>query len=649
VFYDENFTREQNISRIVAKIELIDTKQNITLYERYIYISDSSASSRFTFDSKNSPSDDLSEQTKSSFPSIPASKDVHFRVSYPKDNAGNIIQSVCMGDAKGCFERLKEIQHDDAKDNFAIRPHNFYVAISDKGGMQQDNLSKSITTSRVAAGYDYNLTIVATQYPLSSTVPSMGYTTFLNRHLEFKTVGSCADDSNISTPITFNDGINSDLNFTHNNVGQYLLKLEDTLWTEIDSNKSIPDCILKDSSVSTQKGTARSGCNINTVSSRIFSFYPYQFKVDFSMHNLPSSSHDDFIYMSDMNSTDNNVSLEFEGTITAQSKNNIPSTNFTKSCVATDVLFVPDVSVLVDDGLVVYSGTPSRIRTATYKNKKREDVNITRMARFNDEVPSSSHFLSMLNFDKGVEILSEKFLDEKNGTLFLDLRYNIQKNLSLPINPVQVTLHGLKVEASMAWSEAERRVKGDSFIPVGKQDLANVERNFYFAQVAPDKIHYPRVNLAKNRMIRTPLNVDIFCNAEEAYCKKTRILANTKVESSPRKQDGWYLSVKHDALFDGMVTDLVPTPSIVTTTTPPISLTSGRNGMVTTKFIGTHASKSVVSIKTSPALTFYPNGTLPFYVVEGTEKNASDWTGIGKAGNVLQNQSNVEIEGKMDW
>jgi len=575
-----------------------------------------------------------------------ATKNARFRVSYGVDKSEGIVQENCMVHPELCTNSRSDYAHD----NFAIRPHNFYIAVEDsKNKIHQDTISKSKMAMRVATGYDYNLTIVATKYPQDVYAPALGYNTLLPRNLTFKTIGSCADESNATTVIGFNDGINSDLNFTHHNVGKYLVSLEDTLWTEVDRNKTTSDCIAGDNSVSETKGNERSGCDINTVSDMMFAFYPYHFKVDFSLNNLPSSSHDDFIYMSDMNSTDNNVSLQFEGTITAMSEDNVTNTNFTAGCVATNVELVPDVSVLVDDGFLVHSGTPNRIRTAKHKTAKREDVNISRMVRFNSDTFASAYFVHTLNFDAVVAIGSKQFLDENNGTVSLDLRYNIQKNLTLPINPVQLLLHGLVVDAKLAWSEAEGRVVSNPYIPSGEQDLANVERNFYFAQVAPDKILYPRVNFAMTKVVRTPLNVDIFCNASEAHCRQTKLLANTKVESSPRKQDGFYLSVHHNADEDGMVTGLSSAPKNVNTPPTPIKFTDGRNGNLLTRLNNCNSPRSVVSITSAPALMYYPNGKLPYYIVECIKKEASDWTGIGKAGNVMDSQSNVEIEGKMDW
>ena len=637
VFYEDDFSAEKNVSNVTVNVELMDMDSNATLYDYKFHIPETVSVNRINITDKV-VADDLV--------SVLATKNARFRVSYGVDTTGGIVQADCVVHPELCTNSRSDYAHD----NFAIRPHNFYISVEDsKNEIHQDSITKSKSIMRVASGYDYNLTIVATQYPLDSYVPTLGYNSGVSRNLTFKTVGSCADESNASTAIVFNNGINNDLNFTHENVGDYMLSLEDRLWTEVDSNKTISDCIVGDNSVSETKGNERSGCDINTVSNMYFSFHPYKFKVDFSMHNLPSSTHDDFIYMSDMNSTDNNVSLQFEGNITAMSEDNVTNTNFTKGCVATDMVLVPDVSVLVDDGWLVPSGTPNRIRTANYKHKAREDVQISRMVKFNDEVLSPSHFSHMLNFDAPIEVLSDKFLDENNGTSLLELKYNIQKSMTLPINPVQITLHGLEGYAPMSWSEAEGRVNSNPYIPIGKQDLADVERNFYFAQVAPDRILYPRVNFTVSKVIRTPFNVDIFCNASESHCRQTKLLANTKVESSPRKQDGFYLSVHHNVDADGMVTELSSSPKNVTTTPTPIKFTDGRNGEPLTKFNNCNSPKSVVSITSSPALMYYPNGKLPYYVVECIKKEASDWTGIGQTGNVMDSKSNVEIEGKMDW
>ena len=632
VFYEEDFSAEKNVSNVTLKVELMDMDVTppVALYQYDFHIPDTVQTSRIDI---TQPVNDLA--------SLPATKNARFRVTYGVDSSGNIIQADCLSNPGLCsYNRLP----DDAKDNFAIRPKDFYISIADGNEVRKENINSLPNPLRVAAGYDYNLSVVATKYPNSDYNASVGYDAKLIGQLEFVSTGNCADESNGTVTMNFVDGKFNDLNFTHDNVGKYVLKIKDTSWTDVDANKH--QCNLNQSSISLNPNEP-SGCDIDTISDINISFYPYQFEVALTMNNLPSNSHD-FIYMSDMNSSDNNVSIQFVGSITAKNiDSNRTYTNYTDGCVAEDVILMPDATVLVDDG-VINSSFPSRIRTATHSTEARENVSLTRMALFNSETLNHLHFSEISNISAPLNITREKFLDTNRGTMMLDLRYNIKKHPSLPINPIQITFHNINVSSPMAWSLANKLTMTNPYIPIGTKDLGEV-RNFYFAQVAPDKIHYLRVNFNKTKIIRTPLNVDIFCKAPEAYCTQTNIFNNTEVESSPRKQEGWYLSTNHDGANDGVVTALEPSPNIVTTTVTPIPFTHGRNGLVLTKFNNCNSSKSIVVIKTTPALSYKPNGNNPYYVVECTNKDDSEWAGIGNAGNILDSKSNVNFEGKMDW
>jgi len=181
------------------------------------------------------------------------------------------------------------------------------------------------------------------------------------------------------------------------------------------------------------------------------------------------------------------------------------------------------------------------------------------------------------------------------------------------------------------------------------QDL-NRTQNFYFAQVAPDRVRYPRINFSQNKFVRTPLNVDIYCNTINAYCTKTNIFNNTNIDSSPRKQQGWYLSTNHDTNSDGEVTALTPSSNSVNATpSTPLIFTTGRNGLVVTAFTDCTVPMVRVDINASSTLSYNPQGNPPYYTVECTENNSSEWTGVGNAGNILEVKPTANVGGRVDW
>ncbi|CAA6818537.1 MAG: Unknown protein, partial [uncultured Sulfurovum sp.] len=63
-----------------------------------------------------------------------------------------------------------------------------------------------------------------------------------------------------------------------------------------------------------------------------------------------------------------------------------------------------------------------------------------------------------------------------------------------------------------------------------------------------------------------------------------------------------------------------------------------------------------VDIYTDPQLRYYsgiskagvPNG-VPHYIISGTIKDSSTWTGVGNTGNILKMKSNTKSSGKLEW
>jgi len=156
-------------------------------------------------------------------------------------------------------------------------------------------------------------------------------------------------------------------------------------------------------------------------------------------------------------------------------------------------------------------------------------------------------------------------------------------------------------------------------------------------------------------LVRTPLNVDIYCKTTISnYCRDRNVLANSNVTATTREQNGWYLSVKHDGQLDGNVTNLRSDNPLMINISPDsdpspdinnFTLDGGETGLPTETFINCSSPSSTITIFTSPALAFEPSQ----YVVNCTEANASQWTGIGQTGNVLTITPKVNQSEKMDW
>ena len=642
LFYDENMTEAKEMDNITVKLELVDTESNSTLYARYAHIQNSPAVDRLDIVSGvNAPVNDLA--------TLPASKDVHFRISYGIDGDGSIIQADCVGDPKSCFDNFTTTHTDLAQDNFAIRPESFNVIIADG----KNTLDTTANPLRLASGYDYNLTVIASQYN-DENQSSTNYNQALTRLLTFQSNTACANQDDHMSTETFKDGRNiSDTNsslfnlFEFNNVGHYNLYFEDKEWTQVDWNKTIPDCKLNNSNT-INSGTPLVGCDIASARDLNISYYPHHFKMDFTMNNLPDSGHDNFIYMSQLDATYNEVAIQFEGTITAKSEDNITCTNFTNGCMAEDLFLAPNATVLSEDGI----DQPLQTSFQDALTPNREDIDFRRMVRFNND-DNDTIYTSINRITNGFTIPANKFLvGENNGTTSLDLRYNIDKHTSRTINPIQIKFNSVIMDSIASKSSAEGIV--ENYIPTGKQVLTNNVRNFYFTQVAPDYVVFPIININNSSIVRTPLNVDIFCDKNTSYCNETNITYHTNINSSPRRDSGWYLSTEHETLNDGHIIQLDAVPDIVTIVPDEnITFVNGRNGILLNTFINCILpfESTTVTITPTPALEYHPdpaNHGFPTYTLPCSQ-NPSAWSGIGEVGNVIESNTTTSSAGKIDW
>ena len=617
VFYDENLTAEKELEKVPLKIDLIDYDSKAVLYTGYYYFSHHNPSSRVVV----IDSDDLDK--------IPATKKALFQITYATTANGAIAQQECGADYESCFNSLISANDfnrtDDAKDMFAIRPDSFYITIAD-GNSTKVNSGIEDNLLRMASGYDYNLTIKATKY--LSTAPAIGYTKIVNAQFDFNSTGG-VDTSPINKTISFVDGFFTDMNFTHNNVGKYILEIpNDSSWTELDQNKTTSDCIQGSGErVANEQGLI--GCDILTNRYPIeMLFMPHHFDINLSINNLPQSGHSDFIYMSELNSTNANTAIVIEGKIVPMSRDNSITTNFTIGCVAQDTNLSIDTNTITDGAF---------------------NSNFIRAIKYNSDINFTIDQNSILDNLTQIDIAKERFLDENNGSVPLDIRFNIDKNQTTPTNPIEITFNRLDINSSNAYSVAEGI---EPYIPTGTKNI-NKTVNFYFARVVSDLNNYPRVNITISPIVKTPLNVDIFCNTIIVdYCKDRGVLDNTNLLGTTREQNGWYLSINHNGELDGNVTKLEDNPNIITirddlieAEDKNVTLNNGENNLIDARVDDCISAKSTtVTITTTPELRFPSQ-----YIINCTDKNASQWTGVGKTGNILNIKPKVGKVGKMDW
>jgi len=627
VAYDENNSQnlETAIEDITLKVELVDfNNSQKVLYQEYIYFVEGSPQSRLPRLLNN----DLAIPT--------AHKDVRFKISYLLDSNGSIVKgkydnAIDYDAQKGLyFQKI-----DYSRDNFSIRPEKFSIELSDNSTLRKNSADRDATVINVAAGYDYNLTIKALNF--ASNLISFDYNTTATKTLEFQGSVNCNNDNNYSSSEIFENGKTKENLFEHQDVGLYRLDIKDNEWTKVDVDKNISDCVVNNANTSTD-GNSMSGCNIEANSPINLQFHPYKFDVKLNMNHLPNSGHDDFLYMDILSNTNHQHAIEFEGMVTAQNADDMPTSNFTSSCDAKNVLISLDANSLSEDGV------NQLLKTSSRATKVRSEVKYSRLIEFNQNNSKMELTNNLDHIGSNYEMNSTHFLDENNGSTKLKIKYNINKNLSKPINPVELIFNKINVSASSASSIADGSLH---HTPMGEERFTNNKKNFYFAKVVSSLNNYPEVNIQTSPIVRTPLNVDIYCQTNTPnYCKERGILDNTNLSSSTREQNGWYLSSNHDGDLDGKVLALIDTPNNLTITPDKnITLPHGQRGLIVNKFDDCTSSSVRVTIITDPVLQFSPSE----YVVNCTDKDPSQWTGVGKNGNILKAKPKVNQTGKMDW
>jgi hypothetical protein len=635
LFYETDMSKEKELSRVVVKISLIDEDTNSSIYDKYAYIND--PKSRID----NLIPDDLNR--------LPATRRARFRVYYGVDNRGKILQTSCNLDPKICFEALPKVAYNDARDDFSIRPAYFHVTLLDGNETRRVNISPyNSSPLRVASGYDYNLVAVASIYNGTDKNSSLGYSSSTIRALEFldKNLSACSVKRDFNSTISFVNG-NSHSLLRVPEVGRYRLHISDSNWTQVDRVKG--DCDINKSYISNDPNII-SGCDISDIKDINLSSYPHHFDLNLHVVNLPASSHSDFIYMSDLNSTFNSVALSFRGDILAKNRDGSTTKNFTCGCFGEDILLDLNITTLSENG-----------ENRPIKTIKGSSILFTKLVDFNHDSNFSIDKNETLAPLSITTISKDRFRDDDNGTLYVDIRYNISKSLFEPTNPIQLKVHNADVNSSDSYSISEGRDSTDPYIPAGTQNLGDVVKNFYCARVSPDKRNFPEIDFNKVDFVRTPMQVEIFCGVSVplSYCIDTNLTSHTLKSSSPRAQQGWYISIDHNETFDGNITKLIPDdpdPNVVTFSTLnsptfPITFKKGKNGTIITKFSNPTGTKSYrIFVYPSPQLMFSDktsNG-IDYFVVSGSDVNSS-WTGVGSTGRTLEIKSNNRPSNKLDW
>ncbi len=696
VSYDKNESnfKEYPIEDITLKIELIDNTSttNKVMYTCYKYLDHKS--SRFDITDNH----DLE---------LNATKDAIYKISYLEHN-----QTIVKGDFSNgkAFENNSSIRTIYSRDDFSIRPAGFKLMLWADDGTIRDHLATSNQKESygiaLASGYKYELQVKALNYKgLIDTnyKPKISYKNKesnilspiqeVNATLLFdgnKSICNDTTDKELKY-YDFIDGINSNKEFSRDNVGNFIIKVKDENWTNLDhyNGTSQLGCNINSSS-NELDSSGKFGCNIDTTFSinsddplynhyydlKVY-FQPYSFDVNLDVKSKTNSGHNDFLYMGDLTQSDK-MAILIDGNITAKEKGGKITTNFTKDCLAHKVQLSLDYTITTDRG-VFHNPNPDTVVIKTTKktasNAEGDIVKIQKKEQLNSNIKddesddddddnedeNSLQIFETNALDNNITIKEEDFKNSKKGSVDIALLYNIKKSFNKTINPVKIDFHKAKVSSIEAGSNLADNEIND-FIPTGEQIL-NKSKTLYYATVMPDKENYPD---SFSSSISTPIGAYIYCDFNRTLCND---MVGDNGLNSFKTQNGWYTSAFHNSTIDGTVnpkqSDTLSTRNnrLESISIQPNSIPNfnqGRKGRLEnlkTNYIGPVISLTTpveveVNLNPSPWLSYHPTpsrGGNPFYHVKFRADNNGTMSGVGQTGNIIGVKGNRKPTNKMDW
>ena len=314
--------------------------------------------------------------------------------------------------------------------------------------------------------------------------------------------------------------------------------------------------------------------------------------------------------------------------------------NFTNSCIEDNVNLSLNLDFsFVTDGLTYRDGNFTSI--------SGEVLQPQQIIQFNKESNDTVSYMNPM-----IDV-SDKFLDENNGTMSINILYNMEKLFTEPTNPIKVSFFSLDLNTTNLEAQMEEKDK----IPTGTKTI-DTNRTFYFARII--SYDYPET---EKRSIETPLFIEVYCRIQDvnqSWCRDTMELTkNGILHNGQTTYQGWYLAHQHDSSTEGRVHALIsqhPDISVNhTTNIPPF-----KEGKI--KSIETFYNKNGELLKSiqaqividtdvwlrfnKEAILGMPEGTSSYTI---NMKALSSTTGAGNTGNLIESVKKVEHNGKISW
>ncbi|MDF1874205.1 choice-of-anchor L domain-containing protein [Sulfurimonas sp. SAG-AH-194-I05] len=492
-----------------------------------------------------------------------------------------------------------------ARDNFAIRPEAFLLNMQDKTVKLTNNYTgvSSPTQARIdlAAGYDYTLDINATTH--TNNAASLGYTTSFNldagtsSHLKWaprsgQVTTGCNDTADHPLNVVF---INGEAQSTTPlpQVGDYLLHLEDTSWTNIDSIEqshhsrnyflSGSDCVLGSSFVAqTTNADSLNGCSINSqhvgsIDSNLsytdlnLSAHPYKFAlttitptVGLNHENVNANS---YIYMADIRVlSDTNMSYHLNGNIEAQGEDNGTLSNFVNNCYAKPVRIDVNKSTVL-------------LPVAYQYNLQTFNLDGTRIKNNTNDLNNTNNAITLLTADFPQTL-------EGSARTILNLNYTRETNNS--VNPQEVTFNSYNVTCTDALNDCT--FNADALSNKTTQGTKDLNASFSI------KHYYGRTNIPRSRFQNNTdqsafIYYEVYC--EGNTCNKN--LLQNATSSTYIDDPRWFVNTNHSSSF-GSAGDVVQKNG-QTAVTPDIGPSGNHQDFVRLDYDGTKGNPYKTTMK----------------------------------------------------
>ncbi|WP_294961609.1 cadherin repeat domain-containing protein [Sulfurimonas sp.] len=488
-----------------------------------------------------------------------------------------------------------------SRDNFAIRPEALIIKINDQNQTNpasklkiDDDISGVITpstdTTHLSAGYQYNLEVNASNY-LDNT-SSFGYTkSFTGTSSDVSTYewsptgvsSGCNDDSNSTVSFSILNG-EADFNSSLNQVGEYVLKIEDTTWTSVDSNSTYmshhdgdstyfissatSDCVSNSADTQIVNSNIKNGCNINSnhdasgtslkYRNYKIEFHPYKFDISsdvtLGLTNRDINTTNDFsnfVYMANINNVnDINMSVQVNSSITPQGYDNSSLSNFVTQCYAKPIDINISKSAPLNTNLNLIYIISDRNTTgntiASIANVSNEDANITTPNTF--------------------------FAKDMNGTLNSIMSLNFDRNQNIVSNPEDINYSKVTVYDPRTFFNADLDTNKTAANNITINGLSGQNVTHYFGRTAGRKTRIVCENSpcisGENEESDVLIYYETYCFGTTNSNTCDRTLLPTLSSRYIQKVDSrWYVNLNHNQSGDGNLTASSEAAGLVTVPT----------------------------------------------------------------------------------